>query len=169
LQRPTAAGGAWHGRYGAIIEGICAALTLVVGGGGILAIGFGLLGPTPANWLDFPAILTIWLPLMSVLALGIGALLNALGRPSAVAGWRWLFLCGLAFPTLVLLIVSPAGIAMIPIFVMAYVTAAVSQLRARFGGAPSSRVGVLLGAIATVAFVVVIVLLGRHALLLLSA
>lgn len=164
-------------RLARFLEGTGGVLTLVAGLSMLVILGFGrgtceqddtactgLLGPSIQDWFDIPTVVTVWLPFASSAVIGVGALLSALGRPSVAARLRWIALCGVAVPTLILLIVSPAGVGMIPVFGIAFVTVAIGQMRARFGGAPSSQAGVLFGSIATVGFVGVILLLGRHLL-----
>jgi hypothetical protein len=166
-------------RVARFMEGTGGVLTLAAGlsmlgfGRGICEQGdtacTGLLGPSMWGWLDIPTVVTIWLPFASAAVIGVGAVLSALGRRSVAARLRWVALCGLAVPTLILLVVSPAGVGMIPVFGIAFVTVAVGQARARHGDAPTSLAGVVCGATATLACALVVFLSGRHALLLLGA
>jgi hypothetical protein len=169
-------------RIARFVEGAGGVLTLAAGLSMLVMIGFGrwscqpadtactgLLGPVGWGWLDIPSVVTVWLPFASAEIIGVGALLSALGRRSVAARLRWVALCGLAVPTLILLVVSPAGVGMIPVFGIAFVTVAVGQARARHGDAPSSLAGVVSGAVATVACALVVFLSGRHTLLLLGA
>jgi hypothetical protein len=140
---------------GPLVEGVLGVLTLAGGVGTILSVGFGLLGSSVSNWFDLPAIVFAWLPLVSTVALGVGALLNATGRRSSVGAWRWAAALGLGASTLMLLVVSPVGVFMIPVALLAYLTAGVGQLRAQRGEAPASLAGAVLGGVATMAFVAI--------------
>jgi hypothetical protein len=143
---------------GPLVEGTLGALTLAGGIGTILSIGSGLLGSSVSTWFDLPSVLFAWLPLFSIVALGVGALLNASGRRSSVGAWRLAAALGLGASTLMLLVVSPAGVFMIPVALLAYVTAGVGQLRAQRGEAPASLAGAVLGGVATMALVAIIFL-----------
>lgn len=140
---------------GRLVEGVLGALTLVGGVGTILSVGFWLLGASVSDWFSLPAVVFAWLPLVSAVALGVGALLNAAGRRSSVAAWRWAAALVLCLSTLLLLVISPLGIFMIPVALVAYLTAGIGQLRAQRGEAPSSLAGSVLGGVATIAIVAV--------------
>lgn len=168
-------GARWTGRAA---EGILGGLTLLVGAGTILALGFGpwtcepsgrpcygLLGPNPSQWLDLVAIITTWLPLLSVGSLGAGAVQNVRGQRTRFAALRWPAALVLSLATLLLVVSSPLGVYMIPLALIAYLTASVGHLRAQRGEAPASVGTLVFGSLATVAVVAIVFLTVQNQLL----
>lgn len=161
----------WSGIAGPVVEGVAGGLTMLLGSGIVLWLGFGpwtcvqggapcygLLGVAPYRTFDLPSILLIWLPLVSVAVLGVGALLNAIGRPMKLAGWRWAAALGVGAPTVLLLVISPLVVFMMAVFGLSLLTAGLGELRSRCGDAPASVAGPLFGGFAAVALLILLFL-----------
>lgn len=146
------------------LEGISGGVTLLIGLGTVLGLAFapvacpeidgpcfGLLGPSPSQWLDVPAIVLTWLPLVCITDVGLGAVLNARGRPHRMQAFRWLSVLALAASTFGMLVVSSFGPLMVPAFLLAYWTAAVSEVRFWQGRGTASLGGVDVAALASLA------------------
>ena len=160
----NAVAGSGFGRttmFGPLVEGALGALTLVGGVGTILSVSVGLLGSSAGNWINLPAIVFAWLPLVSTGLLAVGALLSAAGRPAPVAAWRWATVLGLSASTLMLLVASSTGVSMIPVTCVAYLTAGIGQVRARRGEAPESFAAPVLGGLATLALIAIAFLVAQ--------
>ena len=162
----------WTGR---VTEGIAGGLMLLVGASTILALGFGpwtcapggspcygLLGPAPSQWLDGVAIFTTWLPLLCVVSLGAGAVLNVRGQRTVFARLRWAATLVLGLMTLLLVVSSPLGVFMIPVALIAYLTAVVGHMRAQRGEAAASVGALRFGALATIIAVAIVALVAQN-------
>jgi hypothetical protein len=126
------------------LERASGVLTMIVGLGSLLWLAFGpwtcsadgtacygLLGTASAPRLDAVALVMVVWSAVCIAVVGLGAMRGGGGHLAWLARLRWLAVGALALPTLVLLIVSSAGVVMIPAFVLAAWTAAVSEVRAR--------------------------------------
>jgi hypothetical protein len=150
--RSTFAASSGAGWAGPLLEGISGAAALVVGIPTILGLGMSLgLGSSIGGWFDVPALVFIWLPIVWSIMIGGGAILNARGQASAVSRFRWLAVLAFSFTALAVLVVAPAGPMVLVPYVLAFITAAIGELRARNGEAPASVGGIVAAGLASVA------------------
>ena len=117
------------------VERVSGVLTLVVGLGIVAGLAIGPLacasdGASCSGLLwDSLAWLTVGVPTVSVLAIGLGALQIGISGHLRSPLIRWGAVVALAVPTLLLLIVAPYGVVMFPVFGLALWTALVSQFQ----------------------------------------